>query len=144
MACGSKALCVQLSAACAATIGPCPLAPRGRARRRPPLAGARTEGPRQSLRIIAGDDPLATGWTSDARYRRPAAPVGRLIRRREPLANALTTYEINDRSWSLAGGNDNGTPGEAKHGHVSDDGVGDPVGRSGRGATEEAPHASSG
>jgi hypothetical protein len=39
------------------------------------------------------------------------------------------------------GGNDNGAPGETKHGSVSDDGAGDAVGRSSGRATEEPPHA---
>ena len=65
-------------------------------------------------------------------------------RHREPLANALTTYDINDLSLTPTGGNDNGAPGETKHGHVSDDGAGDAVSRSSRRATEEAPHASAG
>jgi hypothetical protein len=42
--------------------------------------------------------------------------------------DALATYDINDRSRSRAGGNDNGAPGATTHGHVSDDGAGDPVG----------------
>jgi hypothetical protein len=58
-------------------------------------------------------------------------------RHREPFANALTTYDINDRSRSPTGGNDNGAPGETKHGHVSDDRAGDAVGRSSRKATEK-------
>jgi hypothetical protein len=56
----------------------------------------------------------------------------------------LTTCDINDLSRTPTGGNDNGAPGETKHGHVSDDGAGDAVSRSSRRATEEAPHASAG